>query len=291
MVDEIVAAPTPETAPAAAAPASTEVPNSAAPAVEPASAAPVVTTTPAQEPVKPAESAPVSTPTPGAEEKPAAEAAKPSTILGAEPPKEEVKPAADADAKPAEAKPGEPKKDEGSQSADPAPLPTYEEFKLPEGVSLKTELVGGFTKLLGEYETGPKDHASTQEFGQKLVDQHVALVKEGQEKLHEAYAASWEKQKIDWLQEFKDDPEIGGNRQETTAASANKFISTHGGTEAHQAEFRQLMESTGMGNNKIMIRMLANAAQNMAEGRMTPGTKPIKETKNKTQTLYGGKSA
>lgn len=290
-LDEVTNAPIVETASAAPAPSTTEISNSAAPAVEAASAAPVVTTTPAQEVVKTAESAPVITPTPGAEEKPA-EAAKPSTILGAEPPKAEEKPVAEAakpsgEKKPAEAaKPGE-QKAEGSQSAEPAPLPTYDEFKLPEGISLKPELVGDFTKLLGAFENGPKDHASTQALGQQLVDKHVSLVKEGVDKIHEAYAATWEKQKTDWLQEFKDDPEIGGNRQDTTVTAAHKFINTHGGTPEEQTEFRQLMEKTGLGNNKVMIRMLAKASKNMAEGRMNPGTKPIKETKSKTQTLYG----
>lgn len=294
MVDEVVKPPITETAPAAAAPATpSDIPNSAAPAVEAAPAAPA--SVPAQEPVKTAESpAPVSTPTPGAAEKPA-EPAAPTTILGAEPPKAEVKPGEKpaTETKPAEGdKPaGDKPKEEGSQSAEPAPLPAYEEFKLPEGVTLKPELVGDFTKLLGEFENGVKDHASMQDFGQKLVDKHVALVKEGVEKLHAAYQQTWEKQKTDWLQEFKDDPELGGNRQDTTVSAALKFISTHGGNETEQAEFRQLMEKTGLGNNKVMIRLLAKASKNMAEGRMNPAQTPIKEKQSKTQTLYGGKSA
>lgn len=297
MADEVVK-PITETAPAAVAPAtSQESPISAAPAVEAAPAAPAVTTTPAQEPVKTAETAPESSPTPGAEDKPAAAAA--ATLLGAEPakpaeekPADAAKPAvekpADDKTKPAaDAKPADAKKDEGSQSAEPAPLPAYEEFKLPEGVTLKPELVGDFTKILGAFENGPKDHVSTQAFGQALVDKHVSLVKEGIEKVHESYKQTWEKQKTDWLQEFKDDPVLGGNRQDTTVSAAHKFINTHGGSPEEQAEFRSLMEKTGLGNNKIMIRVLANASKNMAEGRMNPGAKPVKEAKNKTQTLYG----
>lgn len=296
MVDEIVAAPTPETAPAAAAHASTEVPNSAAPAVEPASAAPVVTTTPAQEPVKPAESAPVSTPTPGAEEKPAAEA-KPSTILGAEPPKEEAKPAADgtkpADAKPAEVKPGEPKKDEASQSAEPAPLPIYEPWTLPDGIKLDDTQAGEFNKLLGEFQASTKaETAAVQKFGQELVSRHVAEVKESIERTHKTYQAAWLKQAEDWKQAFISDPEIGGNRQETTVAAANEFIVTHGGTPAHQTEFRALMQQTGLGNHPAMIRILANAKNSpeFTEGKPLAGA-PVVAKQSKSQKFYGKKTA
>lgn len=282
MVDEVIISTPSETAPAAVATPTPIEQNSAASTVE-ATPTPVETTTPAPE-VTPAESAPASPPTPGAEEKPAE--AKSTTLLGAEPAKAEEAPKTEA--KPAEeAKPADTQKAEGSQSDEPASLPTYEEFKLPEGVSFQAELVGDFTKILGELENGPKTHEAMQEFGQKLVDKHVSLVKEGIEKVHQSYAATWEKQKTDWLDDFKNDPEIGGNRQDTTVSSAQKFINTHGGNEAEQTEFRQLMEKTGLGNNKVMIRLLAKASQNMAEGRMNPAQTPIKESKLKTTTLYG----
>lgn len=212
----------------------------------------------------------------------------PETVLGAEPPKEPVKA---PDVKPEEVKADvkvEPKKEEAAQSDEPAPLPTYEAFKLPEGISLEGEGLSEFTKELAEFQTNTKaEQAAVQEFGQKLVDRHVAEVQTAIKRLNDHYAQSWEKQKIEWKDQFVKDPEIGGNRQETTVKAALDFIRTHGGTESQQQEFRQLMETTGIGNHPAMIRLLAKANMNMSEGKPLPATKPSTTVTSKVSRRYG----
>lgn len=177
---------------------------------------------------------------------------------------------------------------EGGQSDDPAPPPKYDPFTLPEGISLDESRVGEFTNLLAELETsGKASHEAVQAFGQKAVEFHINEVRNAVEGITKIYQEAWDKQKTDWKEAFLKDPEIGGNRFQTTVDSALTFIRTHGGTPEQQAEFRALMETSGLGNHPVMIRMLANAGRAMQEGKPLAAPKPVPQQKSKTQTLYG----
>lgn len=242
--------------------------------------APVEVVAPVIEPVVTAEVKPaevsllgIETKAPEAEVKPV-EADKKTTVP-------EIKP---TDTKPVE----EAKKIEGNQSEEPAQLPTYEAFTLPEGVTLENERLSDFTKTLAEFETNTKaDHAEVQKLGQQLVDRYVTDVTKTIERYNENVMNQWEKQKNEWKDSFIADPEIGGNRQETTLNSAKEFIRTHGGTSEQQSEFLKLMGSTGVGNHPAMIRMLANAMNANREGKPLPATKPMPEQRSKVVSRYG----
>jgi hypothetical protein len=179
---------------------------------------------------------------------------------------------------------------EGGQSEDTAPPPKYDPFKLPEGISLQQERVSEFTALLADLETkGKADHTLVQEFGQKAVDFHVAEMTKLQTELTKLYQTAWDRQKVAWKDQFLKDPELGGNRTQTTVDSALTFIRTHGGTAEQQTEFRNLMETSGLGNHPAMIRLLASAGRAMSEGKPLAAPKPVpNEPKSKVKTLYGG---
>lgn len=282
MTENVTLAPAaaPVTNPTPAAPAAVSSPSP----VQTPPAAPVAAAPPAVVPPSPPEAP--STPAPVTTE--AAPAA--TSLLGAEAPKDAAPAAQDAAteaAKPAEGT--ETKKEDGSQSADPAPLPTFEAFKLPDGMTVDGGKLGEFTKELAEFETRTKaDHASMQEFGQKLMDRHVAEVQGTVERLNDYYKSAFEKQRNDWKEAFEKDSEIGGNRAETSVNAALQFIRTHGGTEAHQAEFRALMDSTGVGNHPALIRILAKANAVLGEGKPLPGVKPPAAPQGKAQRRYSG---
>lgn len=227
-------------------------------------------------------------PTPEATVPPAA-----PSLLGAEPPAP-VEPTPTPDPKPeaapAEAAPagGETKKDEGDQSGEPAPLPTFEAFTLPEGTALDEAKLGEFTKELAEFEHLTKaDHAEMQKFGQKLVERHAAEVKSAIERLQEHYVSAWQKQTSDWKESFEKDPEIGGNRAQTSVIAAQEFIRTHG-DESRQKDFRALMNTTGVGNHPALIYYLAKANMVMSEGKPLPGTKPPAPPQSKVTKRYSG---
>lgn len=245
----------------------------------------------------------------------------PATILGTEPAKVEAKtdaiidaPVADkvletpaetpkteeakTDAKPAEDAKKDPtvdadkapdeKKDEAAQSVEPAPLPTYEPFKFAEGITPDEKGLSTLTNLLGELELAKGDHGKTQEVGQKLVDYYVAEQQTNLKRQQEYFVGLFDKQKTSWKEAFMKDPEIGGERWETSANAAKEFISTHGGSEAQQKELRQLMEATGVGNHPAMIRIFAKAMKNMGEGTPLPAVKPESSMpKSKIERRYG----
>lgn len=244
-----------------------------APVVEAVQAAPVVEATPV-------------TPVVDTAPAPVVEAAKPETVLAEAIDKSKPAEVAPKEGDKPEVK-AETKTPEG-QSADPAPPPVYDAFTAPEGVTLDSERIGKFTAILSELETtGKVDHSVVQQFGQKAVDFHVAEIKNVAETLTKFYKDSWDKQKIDWKDSFLKDPEIGGNRFQTTVDSALTFIRTHGGTAEQQTEFRDLMETSGLGNHPAVIRLLANAGRAMAEGKPLAASKPVPATKSKTETMYG----
>jgi len=179
---------------------------------------------------------------------------------------------------------------EGGQSEEPAPPPSYEAFTVPEDVQLSPERITEFTKLLSDLEvTGKADHAAMQEFGQKAIEFHVNEQKALVEAINKTQLDSWEKTVIGWKDDFLKDPEIGGNRFQTTLDSANKFIKTHGGTVEQQKEFRNLLNTSGLGNHPTMIRILAQAGTAMSEGRPLAASTPVSAPKSKTATMYGPK--
>lgn len=270
----------------------------AAPAISAAAsapAAPVAESAPATPPV--VAPAPISpepaAETPPAVSPPAAEPAAsvlPPTILG-EAPKPAETP---AEVKPAEGeKPAEAPKVEPSQSAEPAPLATYEPWTLPEGVTLDEAKSGEFNKLLGEFQATTKaEQAAVQKFGQELVSRHVTELKGAIDKVQQSYQTAWTKQTEDWKQAFISDPEIGGNRQETTVAAANEFIATHGGTPEQQTAFRKMLQDTGIGNHPEMIRMLASAKNSaqFSEGTPLPGSVSTAKP-SRSQRFYSPRKA
>lgn len=267
------------------------MPDPVLPGVEVVQPAPVVEA-PAVTPVV----APAAEATPVVEavvEQPVVEAPKPvETVIGeamkpVEPPKapEGEKPAESAEAPKAD---GEQKVTEG-QSDEPAPLPSYEPFTLPENVKLDDARLGDFTKILGEFETTTKaDHAEVQKFGQNAVDFHIAEVTKAVTNVEKTYQTLWEKQKTDWRDQLMKDPEIGGNRFQTTVDAALKFIRTHGGNEEQQASFRTLMDTSGLGNHPAMVRLLANAGVAMSEGKPLAASIPAPNApKSKVEAMYG----
>lgn len=182
----------------------------------------------------------------------------------------------------------EPENEGEVQSEEPAPLPTYDDFTLPEGITPDNELISNFTKDLAEFEQSTKaDHAAMQEFGQKLIDQYVAESTKTAERISTYYQETFEKTKNQWKEDFEKDPELGGNRAQTTVDSAKSFIKTHGGDAAQQQAFHKLMDETGLGNHPVIIRLLANAGRNMQEGKPLPATSPVQPQMSKVAKRYG----
>lgn len=271
MADEINLNSTPAASPATVevAPSSVETPV-VAPAETPAIETPAVTP-----------EAPTETPaaeTPAAEPTPTPEVAKPETLLAGD------KKPSEAAEKPSEEKPAEITAEEPVK----VELPTFEAFKLPEGVQLEEKGLSEFTNELAEFESTTKaDHAAIHALGQKMVDKYVAEQQRQWESLNNA----WTKTKNDWKDSFLKDPEFA-NRTDTVVNSAIDAIGVYGGDAKQQDEFRSLMESTGVGNHPAMIRLLSNIMLAKVEPKQLAAPQIAATAKqSKVSKMYGNKTA
>lgn len=137
-------------------------------------------------------------------------------------------------------------------------LPTYEQFKLPENVNLDKAPISEFAKLLGEIEVGKLDHKGFQETGQKLIDLAVQATQDSLAKQDQFYKEYHENQKKEWLEGFKNDPEIGGAKLVETVSNLKDAIETYGGTAEQIAKIRTEMKNSGLGLQPDVIRFINN---------------------------------
>lgn len=185
------------------------------------------------------------------------------SVLGDEKPKEEVKTEVQPETKAEEVK---------------VELPAYEPFTLPENVSLDKEPLDAFTKILGEIETGKLDHVGMQGAGQKLIDLAAKSTIESINRLNDHYVGIHEKQKSDWFEAFKKDPEMGGEKLNETVGMLRESVDTYGGDKNQISEFRQLMKETGVGNHPAVTRLLYNMQKKIDSYTKEDGNRSVQAT-------------
>ena len=215
--------------------------------------------------------------------------AKPAEVKAPDAPVVEAKP---ADAPVVEAKPVD-------APVEAVVLPTYEPFKLPEGVA-GGESLDAFTKELAAFEASKPTHEQFQAFGQKIVDQHTAAMKAQTDH----FIQLCEKQKATDLESLRNDPVIGkGGDQDAFQAFGKdfvNFIARNGGTKEEVTAFREFTKERGVDNALPIIRVINNLKNKIDRyekeaSKMLPGTKPAAAApahpgKGMTGRLYGGAS-
>ncbi len=170
---------------------------------------------------------------------------------------------AEATAKTAEAPPAAPAEAKPDAAPEAPTAPTYEKFTLPENVTLDDAKLGAFTGLLGEYEaqiakTPAEAHAATQTLGQKLVDLYIAEKQAEAQRALEAQWSVWQNTNNDWVKQVKSDPEIGGNRFDTTMKQVGAMFDRYGAENGADREtaFRDALKVTGAANHPDIIRFV-----------------------------------
>ncbi len=274
------------TPPAPAASVETTAPVAADTAAKPAD---VVTSTTGS-----TEHAKAETPTPPVTESVLGDTKTPEAAKPATPEAGEKKADTKADEKPTDAKGEKPTETK-------VELPVYDEFKVPEGVTLEKEPLSAFTKILGEIETGKLDHAGIQAKGQELIDLATKSTVESINRLNDYYVQYHENQKKEWFEASKKDPDLGNGNEDTFGGIASNLrtaIDEYAGNATQQAEFRQLMKETSVGNHPAMLRMLNNMDAKIkkytTEGdgnRMVTGVKPAPTKVKPYQMFYQGNNA
>lgn len=164
-------------------------------------------------------------------------------------------PAASTEAKPAE--PAAAKTDDATaKPAEPAKEVVYE-FKLPEGVEFKGE-------LLDELKATAKDLGLTQEQAQRVADLGA--------KQAQGFAAQLvEQQKTltaEWANQTTTDKEIGGDKLAENLAVAKKALDAFG-----SPELKTLLNQTGFGNHPDVVRFMVKAGKAISEdGKLITGS-------------------
>lgn len=148
------------------------------------------------------------------------------------------------------------KTDEGKK-AEGAPE-SYTDFTVPDGAELPAGLADDIKSVAKELKL-------TQEQAQKLADlglKHGTVSAEAQ-------AKALQDMQAEWVTSAKGDKEFGGEKFDANLAVAKKALDTFG-----TAEFKELLNATGLGNHPEVIRVLFKVGSKISEdGSVVPAGK------------------
>lgn len=149
---------------------------------------------------------------------------------------------------------------------------TYEDFKLPDGMEMDTE-------VLGEFKTLAKELNIPQAKAQQLIDFQTQLAS----KQAEAYHAAVTKQSQDWAASIKNDPEIGGANYDKNVESAIKVIQSFG-----DPALTELLNTSGLGNHPALFKFCHRISSAISEDKFVlPGSQSSTGRKSDAEVFYG----
>lgn len=132
----------------------------------------------------------------------------------------------------------------------------YEDFNLPEGMSIEDSTLQSFLPLAKELNLD-------QGQAQKLVDYEAGRVQE----MIDTQEQVWSDLRQEWRTAVKSDKEIGGPAFDESLAAGKTFLRKYGTPELMEA-----LNSTGMGDHPEFIRAFARAGKAMKEDSLSTGT-------------------
>jgi hypothetical protein len=199
----------------------------------------------------------------------------------------ETKPPAEAkvEAKPeGEAKPEtKPADTKEAPEATPQAPPVYEALKLPDTVKLDKERVAKFDELIGKTELSTKaDHAAMSVLRQDLANLYVEEVNRIGQQVAKHQHDVWNRLVEQRVNELKSDPQLGGNRIETTLGNAKYALETMVGLSKDEATtLIAVMDAGGVSHHRLMIKALNGIYELLREPEPVPGTLPLHATTSK----------
>lgn len=161
---------------------------------------------------------------------------------------------------------GEGKKEEGEA---PQPL-TAEAIKLPEGLEVSDAMMEKFLGVMNDQTMDPVTRA------QALVDLQAEAAKEASEK----NAELWRDTQEQWVNEVRNDKDIGGEKFQSTIDRVSKLVDQYG-----SEELRDVFALTGAGNNVHVIKFLNKIAAVLTEGGPVAGS-PGSQARTAAEILY-----
>jgi hypothetical protein len=132
---------------------------------------------------------------------------------------------------------------------------TYEDFVLPDGMTIDAEALERARALFGEVRL-PQAHA------QKFIDLAVERERAAAERGLKAFLDLQKK----WVSELKEDPDIGGEQFAATVAAAARAID-----RLAIPGLKDALNVTGAGNHPAIVKVFVRLGQMIAEDRFQPG--------------------
>lgn len=156
-------------------------------------------------------------------------------------------------------------REDAPQDSKPTTDPDYK-LQMPDGVELDQDLLTAAVPMLKEAGLS-SDQAS------KLVP----LVTQVQERYQQTQLDDFARVKLEWGNETRNDPEIGGKNLTESMRLAAVALNA-GGTAG--AEAREILNESGLGNHKVMVRLLRNLGAVIERGNK--GSGPMKSVQQQS---------
>ena len=200
--------------------------------------------------------------------------------------------ASEHEEKPAEAGAGEEKPAEGAEAVEAgkegegakpdasveAKVPTYAEFKLPEGMTMEAAQTSAFGNILGKY-------GLSQEAGQEIMDFGAGVLKQAQERMAEAQVDAFAETRRGWVKDFES---MAGNRRNTMLNDAKAAIKDAVPDDKARAELWNVLAFTGAGDHPAVIKAFAAIGKRARErGAPSPAVPAKQQTTSPADRRYG----
>ena len=158
------------------------------------------------------------------------------------------------------------------QPAAPEFVPlTASDITFPEGMTVQDADRDSFLGILNNREMTPAQQA------QALVDLQATVAQQASE----AGSQAWTDMQDQWVNEVRNDPDVGGQRFDANIANIGKLIDEFGSDE-----LRAVMDITGAGNNVHVVKFLANVASRLTEGSQISGGNPTMTEASVADLMY-----
>lgn len=189
----------------------------------------------------------------------------------AEAPKVDAPKAEAAAAQPEAPKEAKPEVKEQPQGEKPA-VPEKYELKLPEG----SQLDAAHVEKVAAY---AKERGLSNEQAQAVLERESQAVSG----FIEGSQNQLKEQSTKWVEELKQDKDVGGDSFNKSAELAKRFVSRFGDDSLKDA-----LDQTGLGNHPGLFKMIVRAAKLMSEDQLVlPNAQPSAEAKRPEDVLYG----
>lgn len=143
------------------------------------------------------------------------------------------------------------------QKPEEAPKPyEWQDFQLPEGVSLDTEATNSFKSLLED------SKLSLQEKAQGLLKLQGDLANRWAQEQQQAALDQSQK----WVEQVKSDKEIGGDHFQESMTTAIKAVERF-----TTPELRDLLNASGLGNHPELVRAFVRIGKAISEDGLVMG--------------------